>query len=125
MVSFISYCFFFVYLNIPYRCPPCRVFTPLLSELHQEYRDEKNFEIIYISHDPDETAFNEYYASMPWLALDYKDRKRREELTKRFNVTSIPKLVLIDGDTGKTICTNAVEQILHLDPEGYNFPWVS
>ena len=62
---------------------------------------------------------------MPWLALDYKDRKKREELFQKFNVTDIPKLVLLDGDSGRIICTNAKEQILYLDPEGKFFPWKS
>ncbi len=61
---------------------------------------------------------------MPWLALDYRAWRKREELSKRFNVNGIPKLVLIDGDSGETICTNAKDQ-LHLDVEGRNFPWKS
>ncbi|CAF1059817.1 unnamed protein product [Rotaria sp. Silwood1] len=108
-----------------HRCPPCRAFTPFLSEIYNEYHKEKKFRIIFISCDADEKTFNDYYKNMPWLALDYKERKKSEELLKKYNVTGIPKLVLIDGDTGKIICTNAVEQILYLDPEGKNFPWKS
>ncbi len=111
--------------NIGFRCPPCRAFTPLLSELYQEYHDEKNFQIIFISSDNDQKSFNEYYKTMPWLALDYKERRKREELIRKFNVTGIPKLILIDGDSGEIICTNAKEQILYLDIEGQNFPWKS
>jgi thioredoxin-related protein len=62
---------------------------------------------------------------MPWLALDYKERRKQEELSKKFDVTEIPKLVLLDGDSGKIICSNAVDQILYMDPEGINFPWKS
>jgi nucleoredoxin len=108
-----------------FRCPPCRAFTPLLSELYQEYHDEKNLKIIFISSDHDQKSFNDYYRTMPWLALDYKERRKREELFRKFNVTSIPKLVLIDGDSGEIISTNAKEQILYLDAEGQNFPWRS
>lgn len=81
--------------------------------------------MIFISSDNDQKSFNEYYKKMPWLALDFKEQRKREDLLKRFNVTEIPKLVLIDGDTGKTLCTNAKEQILHLDVEGKDFPWKS
>ncbi|CAF4424312.1 unnamed protein product [Rotaria socialis] len=106
-------------------CGPCRNFTPLLSELYQEFHKEKNVEIIFISHDHDEKSFHDYYMSMPWLALNFKDRKKKEELAKKLHVKQIPKLVLLDGDSGEVICTNAVDQILYLDPEGNNFPWRS
>ncbi|CAF1456072.1 unnamed protein product [Adineta steineri] len=106
-------------------CEPCRNFTTLLTELYQEFHREKKFKIIYISSDNDEESFNEYRKNMPWLAVDFKQQKLREDLSTKFDVTGLPKLVLIDGDTGKTICTNAREQILYLDTEGKNFPWKS
>ncbi len=114
-----------IFIYYSYRCPPCRTFTPLLTELYEEYHNEKNFQIIFISSDSDQKSFNDYYKTMPWLALDYKEQRKREELLRKFNVTGIPKLVLIDGDSGEIICTNAKEQILYLDVEGLNFPWKS
>lgn len=101
------------------------MFTPYLSELYQEYHRDKNFQVVFISSDYDQRSFNEYYKTMPWLALDFKDQRKKEELAKRFDVTEIPKLVLIDGDTGNTLCTNAKEQLLYLDVEGTYFPWRS
>ena len=62
---------------------------------------------------------------MPWLAVDFRDQKLRDDLAMKYSVTDVPKLVLLDGDTGKTLCTNAKEQILYLDTEGVNFPWRS
>ncbi|CAF1217219.1 unnamed protein product [Rotaria sordida] len=106
-------------------CPPCRAFTPLLNELYNEYHKEKKFKIIFISCDNDEKSFNSYYKDMPWLTLDFNERKKKEELLKKFHVNGIPKLVLLDGDSGKIICTNATEQILYMDPEGKHFPWKS
>ena len=50
---------------------------------------------------------------MPWLALGFRDRRKTEELLHRFSVTEIPKLVLLDGDTEKVICSNAKEHIVH------------
>ena len=58
------------------------------------------------------------------IIVDF-ERITGEELSKKFNVNGIPKLVLLDGDTGKLICNNAKEQILYLDKEGKNFPWKS
>jgi thiol-disulfide isomerase/thioredoxin len=108
-----------------FRCPPCRAFTPLLNALYTAFHQEKNVQVIFISSDSDEKSFYDYYSHMPWLALSYRDRKKREELFSKFNVTEIPQLVLLDGDTGRVICSNAKDQILHLDPEGTNFPWRS
>lgn len=106
-------------------CPPCHAFTPLLTELYEEFGKEKRVKVIYISSDHDEQSFRKYYRTMPWFALDFKDRKKREVLLKKFQVDEIPKLILLDGDTGDIICTNAKEQILYLDIEGKNFPWGS
>ena len=101
------------------------MFTPFLTELYHEYHREKNFQVIYISSDHDHKSFNESYKTMPWLALDYKDQRKKDELLQRFQVNEIPKLVLIDGDSGETLCTNAKDQLLYLDVEGTYFPWRS
>ena len=55
-------------------CPPCRGFTPLLTKFYSINSQKKNFEVIFVSSDNDEKSFSEYYHSMPWLALEYKQR---------------------------------------------------
>jgi nucleoredoxin len=55
-------------------CPPCRGFTPLLAKFYTNNSKNKNFEVIFVSSDSDEASFQEYYHSMPWLALEYKQR---------------------------------------------------
>ncbi|UJR11160.1 hypothetical protein I4U23_015341 [Adineta vaga] len=106
-------------------CQPCRAFTSLLSEIYEEFHREKQFKVIFVSADSDERSYKEYYKSMPWLAIDFRDQHIRDTLITNYNVTDVPKLILLDGDSGKTLCTNAKEQILHLDTEGKNFPWKS
>ncbi|CAF1279454.1 unnamed protein product [Adineta ricciae] len=106
-------------------CQPCRAFSSFLSEIYDEFHKEKRFQIIYVSADADEQSYNQYCQTMPWLAVDFRDHKLRDDLAMKYSVTDVPKLVLIDGDTGKTLCTNAKEQILYLDTEGVNFPWKS
>ena len=105
------------------RCPPCRNFTPVLIEFYKEHHKEKNFEIIFISSDRDAESFNEYYNDMPWFALDFKDRKKKEELTKKFHITGIPTILLLDGDSGDIICKDARDKIQHKDTRGESFPW--
>lgn len=104
------------------RCPPCRNFTPVLAEFYKNHHEKKNFEIIFISSDRDEESFEEYYGDMPWFALAYKDRTKKEELGKKYEVSGIPKLVLLDGDTGEIISKNARGQVQQ-DANGENFPW--
>ncbi len=105
------------------RCAPCATFTPILIKFYKKYAEEKNLEIIFISSDEDEESFDEYYKDMPWLKLEYQQRKKAEELEKKFKVDGIPTLVLLDGDSGDVICADAVNQIADEDPKGENFPW--
>merc|ERR1712005_34799 len=72
-------------------CPPCRGFTPKLAEIYNDMKAAgKKFEIVFASSDRDQTAFDEYYAEMPWLALPYSDRATKDALSKKFKVQGIP-----------------------------------
>lgn len=58
-------------------CPPCRKFTPMLAEFYKKLKGSdkgKDFEIIFVSSDADDNAFNDYYKEMPWLALKFDQR---------------------------------------------------
>jgi nucleoredoxin len=58
---------------------------------------------------------------MPWLALPYSDRKKKETLSKKFGVSGIPSVVILDAD-GKVI-TKDGRGALSEDPTGEEFPW--
>ena len=95
--------------------------------------DSKNFEIIFVSSDKDEDSFVEYYGEMPWLAMKFKD-ERKKTLSRIFDVSGehalewighfslpvfvgIPSLIILDIATGETVTSNgrgAVEG----DPSG-------
>ncbi|CAF4204484.1 unnamed protein product [Adineta steineri] len=74
-------------------CGPCQEFTPKLAKFYEQYSEEKNFEIIYIGSDDDEESFDEYYEKMPWLRLDFQQRKKVEELKKKFDIDGSPTLL--------------------------------
>jgi len=38
---------------------------------------KKKFEIIFMSSDSDQKAYDEYYDEMPWLTLDYKEQEKK------------------------------------------------
>jgi nucleoredoxin len=103
-------------------CPPCRGFTPKLAEWYKAVKETlPDFEIVFASSDRDEGSFDEYFAEMPWIALPYADRKRKEALSTLCGVEGIPTLAIIDKD-GRIITTNG-RGIPEMDPEGKQFPW--
>merc|ERR1719355_452213 len=102
-------------------CPPCRGFTPQLAEWYSSNLKAKGLEVVFVSSDRDEASFQEYFKEMPWLALPYSDRERKETLSKKFKVNGIPALIVLDAD-GKVI-TKDGRQAVSEDPAGEEFPW--
>lgn len=84
-------------------CPPCRGFTPILIEYYNKLnaessRDKGKLEIIFVSSDRDQAAFDEYFGTMPWLGLPFADRKTKDALCAKFEVKGIPMFVLLNRD---------------------------
>jgi len=102
-------------------CPPCRGFTPQLAEWYQTSLKAKGFEIVFVSSDKDEGQFKEYFAEQPWLALDFTDRKRKEQLSNAMNVEGIPSFVIVDKDG--SVITKDGRAAVTGDPTGAEFPW--
>jgi len=110
-------------------CGPCRNFTPKLITTYNKLRAEgKKFEIIFVSSDRDETSFNEYFSTMPWLSVPYSKKGPLSQLENTFDVEGIPSLVLIDlaastDDKVKVINDDGVTAVMD-DPDGINFPFL-
>jgi nucleoredoxin len=102
-------------------CPPCRGFTPMLADWYKSNLSSKGLEVIFVSSDKDENQFKEYFAEMPWLALEYSDRKLKEQLSKAFGVSGIPGLVILDTDLN--LITKEGRSAISADPEGNELPW--
>jgi thiol-disulfide isomerase/thioredoxin len=103
-------------------CPPCRGFTPQLAESYVALTSGgKNFEIVFVSSDRDQHSFDEYYTSMPWLALPFAERDRKAQLSSAFKVSGIPCLVILD-ENAKEITRDGRTAIID-DPSGAKFPW--
>lgn len=104
-------------------CPPCRGFTPKLAEIYKGIvAAGKELEVVFVSSDREETAFKEYFGEQPWLALPYADRKGKDALSKKYKVSGIPTLVILDGESGELITKDGRSAMME-DPEGANFPW--
>mmetsp|Transcript_35320 Transcript_35320/g.40806 ORF Transcript_35320/g.40806 Transcript_35320/m.40806 type:complete len:113 (+) Transcript_35320:1-339(+) len=77
-------------------CPPCRGFTNVLKEVYDRINEEeKLLEIIFVSYDGNEAAFERNFSEMPWLALNYTD-SRNKLYKQQFGVTGIPTLVILN-----------------------------
>ena len=105
-------------------CGPCRGFTPELIKTYNAMKAAGNddFEIIFVSSDKDDAAFEGYYEEMPWLALPFANREAKNDLSKACKVNGIPTLVILGAD-GKIINADG-RSALGKDPTGANFPWV-
>lgn len=103
-------------------CPPCRGFTPKLAEWYQKDLAGKGLEVVFVSSDRDQAAFDEYFGEQPWLALPYDQRDAKNSLSKAFKVQGIPSLVVVDPATGETITTDG-RAAVSKDPTGEKLPW--
>ncbi|KAJ8312501.1 hypothetical protein KUTeg_009874, partial [Tegillarca granosa] len=106
-------------------CPPCRQFTPELAKFYDRFKSKdegKNFEIVFLSSDRSEKDFKEYFNEMPWLALPFDNREGKNKLSKKFKVSGIPSLIILDGETGEVITANGRGKVSS-DMEGKEFPW--
>lgn len=85
-------------------CPPCRGFTPVLAAFYDQLAESDEWddalEIVFVSSDQSEAEFQSYYKTMPWTALPLASNKKNE-LSRKFGVSGIPMLVVLDGVTGE------------------------
>ena len=104
----------FLYFSASW-CPPCKQFTPILSQFYNEsIQLERSLEIVFVSADRDVTSFQEYFMNEhPWHAIPYHSANRTQT-SAYFKVNGIPKLIVFNGTNGTIVCDNAVQQIMTL-----------
>ena len=94
-----------------YWCPPCQEFTPKLVEFRN--KNVEDFEVVFVSSDFDQEEQFNYIkeAKMKWLTLPI-DSNVSLSLSEKFQVASIPTLVVISPD-GKAISKDGHDHILN------------
>jgi nucleoredoxin len=102
-------------------CPPCRGFTPKLADSYTNHLKGKGLEVVFVSSDRDEGQFKEYFGEMPWTALPFADRARKDALSKKFKVQGIPMFVILDAEG--CVVNKDGRKAVSGDLEGENFPW--
>ncbi len=102
-------------------CPPCRAFTPSLVDAYNELQEEgKPFEIVFVSSDRTPQDMRTYMRdyNMNFLAVRH-GRKEAEELSNRFGVRGIPRLVIIDS-SGNVLSENARNDVANSGRAAYD-----
>lgn len=100
-------------------CGNCRQFTPKLRKIYLDLKKQNvPFEVVFCSADKDTKGFEEYFASMPWLAVPFENEETRKNLNSLFEVSGIPRFVMLSPEG--VINPNARNDV-ESNPEG--FPW--
>lgn len=86
----------------------------MLAEFYEALKEEdpNGLEIIFVSSDRDPGSFSEYYGEMPWVAVPFSDRGTAQSLGQRFGVRGIPALVILNGESGNVIDSDARTTIM-------------
>ena len=93
--------------------PCCRRFTTTLKEKYAEINPaggDKKFEVIFVSKDGDQPAFDRNFAEMPWKSIKYDDEARKKSLEQKFGIMEIPMLTILDA-TGKQVSDNGIRDL--------------
>ncbi|XP_006008021.1 nucleoredoxin-like [Latimeria chalumnae] len=105
----------------------CRQFTQRLREFEVTVNGAwraapKRLEVVLVSSDQAAEEWEKDLDATQWLSVPFEEQERKLLLWKKFKVTSVPALILLDSYTGKLITKNGVA-IVSEDPSGAEFPW--
>lgn len=107
-------------------CGPCRRFSPFLAKLYRELKEDNNrqdFEVVFVSLDESPQEFTDYVKEMPFPAVPFLNQKLRSRLCRRFRISSVPTLVVLDGEN-RVLSKNAVSDATK-ENSITEFPWPS
>lgn len=112
-----GYKFYAIYFSAHW-CPPCRNFTPVLSQFYEEVNKDgaKNLQIVFLTSDKDDAAFQGYYETMPWVAVPF-DFEGKQAVKQQHGVEGIPMLPVFNNQ-GVKIVDNGREVVHQAQDEG-------
>lgn len=77
----------------------------MLAEAYTHLKEEypsHGLEIVFVSSDRDSASFQQYFASMPWLAVPF-EMGAIPQIKARFGVRGIPALIVLDAMSGNIV----------------------
>ena len=83
--------------------------------------EERSIEVVLVSSDRSQEEWQQHHASMPWVSLEYGD-PTADKLRAKYDVRSVPKLIILDSTTGFTI-TEKGRKDLSDDVKGVYATW--
>ena len=91
--------------------PCCRRFTTTLTEKYGEINEGgKKFEVVFVSKDGDQPAFDRNFGEMPWKAIKYSDEAQKKNLEQKFGIMEIPMLIILNAQ-GKQVSDNGIRDL--------------
>ena len=85
-------------------CAPCRDLLPQLGSVYSSERSRQaNVEVVFVSSDKSEEEFKKYHSLMPFPAVPFASRDLKDRVSQAYGVSGVPRLVVLDGVSGKTI----------------------
>ncbi|KXS15397.1 thioredoxin-like protein [Gonapodya prolifera JEL478] len=79
-------------------CPPCRAFSPVLSEFLKNHKEE--FAVVYVSADNTKEQMMDNVRGKGYWVVPFEEALLRQSLSSTHKITGIPTLVVVDGKTG-------------------------
>ena len=91
--------------------PCCRRFTSTLKEKYTEINGaNKDFEVVFVSKDGNQAAFDRNFGEMPWKAVKYDDEGRKKSLEQKYGIMEIPMLVVLDA-SGQQVSDSGIRDL--------------
>ena len=99
--------------------PPCRLFTTVLTKFYDQVKEDgSKFEVVFVSFDGNNDAFERNFALMPWTAVSYAQSENIEALKQRYGANKVPMLVILDNE-GNLISYEGRQEIVNNSTEAF------
>ena len=95
--------------------PCCRRFTEQMKEDYvviNKPDQQKELELVFVSKDGNQAAFDRNFAEMPWKAVKYDDEARKKSLEQKYGIMEIPMLIIVKAEDGSQTSDNGIRDLM-------------
>lgn len=109
----------------------CRRLLPTLKWWYDEFYDklqdtDRSFEVLFVSSDGDEDAFEAAFEMMPWAAMSFKEQEKKKKLIKFLRLEAYPHIIVLDKQTNRVVTKEGRGELIReeeLKNDDTAFPW--